>query len=532
MVLSSPRRIQTRNLTLLPAVQPSHRVKTYGLFRWTFGRGSVVRQVWPSVLMHTLLAAIVTAVTMTTSFELAIPNVMMTVLGVVLGFVISYRAASGYDRYFMGRTSWGDIIKNARILGTLIWYHVPPCLTPRTAEERTLGTWKRPKEELRKVMREKKVALKLIEGFAVATKHHIRGEPGIYYADLYDLVLPLQPQIQESQNGDTPFANIGDASASTLAFDLDDDFTNSPVVTIPVIPSAPVVNNPVTPSISEHVAQERASKGKCKSKEQKSRPLLKVTPTGPAKIISDYRLDSAGPHQGQWQAASKPHLSTSKYRPRVACEGLNLPLEVLRCLSEWFSVLEDRGTVPGTSMGSLMGCISSFEDSLTTIEKILTVPLPYAYSVHINTVWVYLFFLPFQLVDMFGWYSIIGVMVASFIYLGFVAAGEELEQPFGYDENDLDIDLFCREIIHADLHQLQKMPCTNAYMGPQRREKIRHRTRTVTEAVGSYEKHAENSDDVDSSSSDGSSSDDSEGMQAEREVVRVQVVGSAATSNM
>lgn len=48
-----------------------------------------------------------------------------------------------------------------------------------------------------------------------------------------------------------------------------------------------------------------------------------------------------------------------------------------------------------------------------------------------STVWVYLFALPFQLVDDFGWHTIPGVCVAAFIYLGFVATGEEIEQPFG-----------------------------------------------------------------------------------------------------
>jgi hypothetical protein len=66
--------------------------------------------------------------------RLAIPNVMLTVLGVVIGFVISYRASSGlvycygdwifsvdvehscrYDRYWMGRTCWSDVIKHSRV---------------------------------------------------------------------------------------------------------------------------------------------------------------------------------------------------------------------------------------------------------------------------------------------------------------------------------------------------------------------------------------------------------------------------------
>ncbi|KAK7462804.1 hypothetical protein VKT23_007385 [Stygiomarasmius scandens] len=527
MLETEPSRSQSRKITLLPAAQPNRRIKSYGLFRWTFGRGSVIRKIWPSVLMHTLFAAVVTAITMETSFELAIPNVMMIVLGVILGFVISYRAASGYDRYYMGRTSWGDIIKNARILGTLIWFHVPPCLTPRTPEEKEHGTWKRPKDELRKVMREKKVALKLIEGFAVAVKHHIRGEPGIYYSDLYDLVLPLQPQFQVPENPDVPFVTIHDTSTSSLGLALDDEAQNGDSSTAPHVPQ------PVSTSISGHVA----NKSKAKLKQPGPRPVLKVTPS--ASVQADYWLDSAGPWQGQWKATTaKPQVSSSKYRPRVAGEGLNLPLEILRCMSEWFSVLEDRGTVPGTSMGSLMGCVSSFEDSLTTLEKILTTPLPYAYNVHIKqsvTVWIYLAFLPFQLVDLFEWYAIIGVMIASFIYLGFVAAGEEIEQPFGYDSNDLALDVFCREIIHADLHQLQKTPSMNVYMSAQRRGKLRHRTRTISETVGFDEKHAqvENAGEgTDSSDSDDSYSDSEDGQVNGRLQVLVQTTRTTSSSNV
>ena len=57
------------------------------------------------------------------------------------------------------------------------------------------------------------------------------------------------------------------------------------------------------------------------------------------------------------------------------------------------------------------------------------------FRVHIDSeskeVRLYLFFLPFQLVSQFRYYAIPGVAMAAFIYLGFVAAGEEMEQPFG-----------------------------------------------------------------------------------------------------
>jgi len=83
-----------------------------------------------------------------------------------------------------------------------------------------------------------------------------------------------------------------------------------------------------------------------------------------------------------------------------------------------------------------------------------------------RTVWIYLFFLPFQLIEQFSWYTIPGVALASFIYLGFLSAGDEIGQPFGYDENDLDLDLICREMIHADLARLKKTPGVNVLLGP------------------------------------------------------------------
>ncbi|KAG6840649.1 hypothetical protein C0991_005326 [Blastosporella zonata] len=77
-------------------------------------------------------------------------------------------------------------------------------------------------------------------------------------------------------------------------------------------------------------------------------------------------------------------------------------------------------------------------------------------------VWLYLFPLPFQLLGQFEYYTI---AIAAFIYLGFLAAEEEMEEPFGYDDNDLDLDLFFRDIIHADVEHLKTGPCLNAYFG-------------------------------------------------------------------
>lgn len=50
----------------------------------------------------------------------------------------------------------------------------------------------------------------------------------------------------------------------------------------------------------------------------------------------------------------------------------------------------------------------------------------YVDSRYSSTVWLYLFFLPFQLADDFKWYTVPGTGVAAFFYLGFIAAGSSI----------------------------------------------------------------------------------------------------------
>ncbi|ETW74596.1 hypothetical protein HETIRDRAFT_482364 [Heterobasidion irregulare TC 32-1] len=480
---------------LLPASQsrtavPVSMIPVSTLVSWTLGRGTVLWRIWPAVLMHTLFATAVSVASMETKIYLGIPNIMLTVLGVVIGFVISYRASSGYDRYWTGRTAWSDVMRTTRTLTRLIWFHVPLRLTPKTTDEIGSGDMAaRSAAEVRKVMKEKNMAIDLVNGFVVALKHHLRGEQGIYYQDLYGLVRPLH---------DHPhYAHHRHPVASST--------TTSPLPTAQPIASAsiPYTSNqtfgdPIIPAINSygslHSARHALRRSSTRSTSTDSsdssheRRLLlpssmPTTQTFFSKIAPDlipfhnaFRTifgfwsgrrsgdahtgnGSEGGVQRRWSDDHKISKAQMKHRPRIAGNGENLPLDILYHISVWLASLEDRGTVPGTSLGSMIGCIATFEDSLSTLEKILTTPLPF-------TVWIYLFFLPFQLVDLFGWYTIPGVAIASFIYLGFLAAGEEIEQPFGTRaQNDLDLDMFCREIVHADIERLKKTPSANVFIG-------------------------------------------------------------------
>ncbi|KAJ7491549.1 hypothetical protein B0H11DRAFT_2398915 [Mycena galericulata] len=59
---------------------------------------------------------------------------------------------------------------------------------------------------------------------------------------------------------------------------------------------------------------------------------------------------------------------------------------------------------------------------------------------------LYLLVLPFQIVSGLHYLVIPGTAFASFLLLGCLEIGQEIENPFNYDENDLDLDGFCLAI--------------------------------------------------------------------------------------
>nr|GAT54672.1 predicted protein [Mycena chlorophos] len=478
--MSSP-----KGFTLLPAIRPAvpvqliPEVPTVTFVAWTFGRGSVIWKIWPAVLLHTLFSIGVVYIYKITGEKLEVPNVMLTVLGVVIGFVISYRAMSGYDRYWMGRVAWSNVIKDARALGRIIWYHCPPRLTPKTPEEIASGKVIRSTQELNKAMAEKRMALDLVLGFAVALKHHIRGELGIYYDDLYHLVRPLHDHAHtakqqhrhmlDSAAAVAPRRNPGMTSSSHLPVATGKTHVAPPPSTA-AGPPAQFANSSIYGTF-EGAGSRNGSRTSLLRKSPSQRTLRRSSSTeshhealmpavNPLEQGGEVATDlipfagvfsgirrwfgkkeepvlpqyHGGPPPRKWAGPIHPDVKLMKRKPET---GENLPEEVLRCLSEWASVLEDRGTLMGD----------------------------------------------------FGWHTVPAVFVGAFIYLGFVAAGEEIEQPFGYDENDLDLDLFCQDIIRVDIESLKAAPCLNAWLAPHERENgrehglVRHRSMTLTEAT-------------------------------------------------
>lgn len=88
-------------------------------------------------------------------------------------------------------------------------------------------------------------------------------------------------------------------------------------------------------------------------------------------------------------------------------------------------------------------------------ERLRHTPMPFSFSLLLHrTAHLYCFLLPFGLVDVTGFMTPFVVAIVAYTFFGLDALGDELEEPFGMDPNDLALDAMCRTMEMNALHLL------------------------------------------------------------------------------
>lgn len=122
----------------------------------------------------------------------------------------------------------------------------------------------------------------------------------------------------------------------------------------------------------------------------------------------------------------------------------NPPLEIAFWIGDYLQEQTKRENLNLYQLPTLQVLINNLVDNLGGCERILKTPIPLAYSIHLNQLlFLYCLLLPFQLVAQLGWWTGLFIALVSFTLFGIEAIGIEIENPFGYDANDLPLNAIC-----------------------------------------------------------------------------------------
>ena len=123
----------------------------------------------------------------------------------------------------------------------------------------------------------------------------------------------------------------------------------------------------------------------------------------------------------------------------------NKPDELLRRMGRRLGALKAAGHIDAIGFRILDEHLSNMAALQAGCERISTTPLPFAYTLLLHrSAYVFCLLLPFGLVASTGWGTPLFTVVVAYSYFGLDALSEELEDPFGTEDNDLPLDSLCR----------------------------------------------------------------------------------------
>ena len=127
---------------------------------------------------------------------------------------------------------------------------------------------------------------------------------------------------------------------------------------------------------------------------------------------------------------------------------------ILLLMGEWLAVRRRDGQLSDILFHSLNNRLNDMSAVLAGCERIANTPVPFAYTLILHrTVYLFCIMLPFALVvDLHYMTPFISVLI-SYTFISLDTLAEELEDPFGTENNDLPLDAICNAI-EIDLLQM------------------------------------------------------------------------------
>lgn len=153
-------------------------------------------------------------------------------------------------------------------------------------------------------------------------------------------------------------------------------------------------------------------------------------------------------HQLRGTDASKDllvRLSDDVYERAI---GARYPTSMLLLdLARNLNMAQQDGLISDLQLQSMDRNLNLLTEASGACERIANTPMPYTYRVLMNrTVMVYCLLLPVGLSTSIGWLTPIIATFVAYTFLALDVIGEQIEEPFGTEPNDLALASMCHSI--------------------------------------------------------------------------------------
>jgi ion channel-forming bestrophin family protein len=124
-------------------------------------------------------------------------------------------------------------------------------------------------------------------------------------------------------------------------------------------------------------------------------------------------------------------------------------------ISSHLGRLGQLGQIDSSKMRALDANLSALVQGLGGCQRIRRTPVPFAYAQHIKIfVLLFCYTVPFAMAESLHQYTWVAAAVLAFALFGIDEIGVEIEDPFGYDPNDLPLDKI-GDTIDASLREIE-----------------------------------------------------------------------------
>lgn len=145
--------------------------------------------------------------------------------------------------------------------------------------------------------------------------------------------------------------------------------------------------------------------------------------------------------------ADMEELNLTEYEKMRIAEVNHIPVGIVELMYEQIGDLRKRNVISPEDYLTIDKNMNSFIAMVGACERIKNTPIPFSYSLFIKKfIFFYTATLPVAFVGILGYFSVLVTAFVFYVLVSMEILAEEIEEPFGTDDNDLPTDEIAQRI--------------------------------------------------------------------------------------